>query len=106
MPAIALEIEDRIDHMLDDTRTGDLTILGDMADQHHRRTGLLGKADHRLHAGAYLGNRAGCRFGELAPQGLDGIDDHKVRSLALGKRRQNVFYIGFRCQHDIRVGGL
>ena len=48
MAAFALEIEHGVDHVLDDARAGDLALLGDMADQHDRRAGRLGVADHRL----------------------------------------------------------
>ncbi len=54
MPTIALEIEHGIHHVLHHARTGDLAFLGYMADQHHGGTRLLGKADHRLNAGAHL----------------------------------------------------
>ena len=46
--AFALEIEHGVDHVLDDARAGDLAFLGDMADQHDRRTCGFGIADHRL----------------------------------------------------------
>ena len=37
MRAVALEREHRVDHVLDHARAGDLAVLGDMADEDHRR---------------------------------------------------------------------
>jgi hypothetical protein len=34
--AFALEIEHRVDHVLDHARAGDLAVLGDVADEHDR----------------------------------------------------------------------
>ncbi len=105
MAAVALEIEHGVDHVLDDARAGDLAILGDVADEHDGGTRLLGKADHRLHAGAHLGDGAGRRIGKVAPQRLDRIDDDEVRALALGERGQNVLDIGFGRQQHVGIGG-
>ena len=55
---IALEIQHRVDHVLDDARSGDLPILGDMADQYHRGAGFLGEAGECLRRGADLRDRA------------------------------------------------
>ena len=35
--ALALEVEDGVDHVLDDARAGDLAVLGDVADEDDRR---------------------------------------------------------------------
>ena len=48
--ALALERHDRVDHVLDDARAGDLPVLGDVADQDDRRAARLGEADQRLRA--------------------------------------------------------
>jgi hypothetical protein len=77
-----------------------------MADQHHRRTRLLGETDHRLHAGAHLRHRAGRGIGEVAPQCLDRIDDDEIRPLALRQRRQDILDIGFCRQKHIGIGRL
>ena len=46
--AVALEIQDRIDHVLDHLRAGDLAVLGDMANEEHGAAGALGMCNERL----------------------------------------------------------
>ena len=46
----------------------------------------------------------GAEFGEVGPQRLDRIEDHQVRPLAVGDRRQDVLDIGFGGELDRRVG--
>ena len=72
---IALEGHDRVDHVLDHPRAGDLPVLGDVADEDHGRAGGLGEANQRLGAAADLGDGPGRRFHRLRPHGLDRIDD-------------------------------
>ena len=43
MAAVALEIEHRIDHVLDDLGAGDLAVLGHVADEQQRAARRLGK---------------------------------------------------------------
>ena len=85
---VALEIEHRVDHVLDDARAGDLAVLGDVADQHHGGAGFLGEARQRLRRGAHLGDRAGRAVDPVGPQRLDGIDDDEVRRRALLQGRR------------------
>ena len=60
--ALAFEIEDGIDHVLDHARAGDRAFLGDMADEHQRSARFLGPAHQFLRAGADLRHRAGGGF--------------------------------------------
>ena len=46
--AIALEIEHRVDHVLDQLGPGDLAVLGDMPDQDDGAAARLGEAHQRL----------------------------------------------------------
>ena len=64
--AFALKGDDRIDHMLDDAGSGDLPVLGDMADENDGGARRLGVADQRLRRAAHLRHRAG-----------DGIRRHR-----------------------------
>ena len=41
MAALALEIEDRIDHVFEHAGAGDGAVLGDVADQKRRQAGFL-----------------------------------------------------------------
>ena len=104
--AFAFEIEYRVDHVFDDAGAGDLSFLGDMADENDGRAAGLGEADQSLGACADLGDGARRRFGRVAPQGLNGIDDDEVGPAGIGQRRQNVFHIRLGHQLDGGVGGL
>jgi len=106
MATVAFEIENGIDHVLDDARAGDLPVLGHVTDQNHGCAGLLGEPDHRLHAGPDLGYGPRRRIGSVAPERLDGIDDDEIGALAFGNRRQNVLDIGFGGQQYLGLGGM
>jgi len=80
--AFALERQHRVDHVLDHPRAGDLTVLGDVADQDHRRAAALGEANQRLRRAAHLAHGARSGFDRVAPHGLDGIDDDELRRVA------------------------
>ena len=104
MPAFAFEIEDRVDHMLDDARACDLAFLGNVADKHDGRAGRLRVTDEGLGGRPDLGDRAGCRFGKVGPQGLDRIEDDEVRLAAFRERCEDVLDIGLRRQFNGRAG--
>ena len=87
---LALEVEHGVDHVLEHARAGDLTVLGDMADQQQGTAALLGEADQRLGGGAQLGDGARRLLEPVDPHGLDGIDDHQVRRLRAVDRGQHV----------------
>jgi hypothetical protein len=102
--AFALEGEHRIDHVLDHARTGDLAVLGDMADQDHGRARALGEADQRLRARAHLRHRAGRGLDRVGPHGLDGVDDDEAWRFALGQRRHDILDRGLGRQLDLGAG--
>ena len=75
---IAFEIEHRVDHVLEDARTGDQALLGDVADQEHRGAAFL-RVAHQTRGGlAHLGCRPRRRFARLGLHGLDRIDDEHL----------------------------
>ncbi len=100
VPGVALERHHRVDHVLDDARSGDLAVLGDMADEDHRRAAALREPDQRLRRAAHLGDGSGRRFDRLGPHRLDRVDDGERRRLPLGKRRDDVLDIGLGCELD------
>jgi len=100
MRALAFEGQHRIDHVFDDTRAGNLPVLGDVPDEDDGRSGLFGEADKRLRRTAHLSHRAGCGFNSVGPHGLDGIDDDQARSLALREGCDDVFDRGFSGKLD------
>ena len=98
MATVALEIQHRIDHVLDHLGTGDLAILGDVADQQHAGAALLGKTDQGFRPGFQLRDAAGCGLDRRRPQRLDRIDDGDGGRLVLAQRGQNVGNVGFSGQ--------
>ncbi len=54
MPALALEIEHAIDHVLDHAGARDLAVLGDMAHQHDAGAAALGETGQFMCCGADL----------------------------------------------------
>src|SRR5690606_15242914 len=84
--AVPLEVEDRVDHVLDHLGSGDLALFGDMADEHQCAALRFGEANQRLRCGANLAYGAGGCFERLGPKRLDGIDDDQIGPPTLGKR--------------------
>ena len=54
---------------------GDLSVLGDVADEDDGGASLLGEARQLLRTGADLGDRAGRGFQAVGPERLDAVDD-------------------------------
>ena len=103
-PRVALEIEHRVDHVLDDARAGDLAVLGDVADEDDGRAAGLGEADQRLRRAAHLGDRAGRRFDACRSTcvWIESMIDERRRR-ALGERGEDVLDIGLGGELDRRV---
>jgi hypothetical protein len=85
---IALEIQHRIDQVLEQLRPGDAAVLGDVADEDDRAAAGLGVAHQRGRAVAQLQRRARARVGRGQLHGLDGVD-HQQRRFALGRERKD-----------------
>ncbi len=103
MPALALEIEDRVDHVLEHLGAGDDAFLRDVADQEDREAALLGEADQLLRRRAHLGHRAGGGFQIVDIHGLDRIDDDDSRACRGLERGRDVADVGGRGQLHRRV---
>ena len=52
--AVALKIEDCVDHVFQDAGSGDASVLGNMADQEQRRARVFGVAHEIVRGGAHL----------------------------------------------------
>ena len=78
---LALEIQHRIDHVLEHARAGDAAFLGDVADQEHRGAGFLGVAHQPRRALAHLADRAG-RGGERARSTRSGSSRRRSAAAA------------------------
>ena len=97
MAALAFEAQHRVDHMLEHARAGDRPVFGDMADQDHRRSMLLGEAHQLLRRGADLADGSGCALDQVGMHRLDRIDDQKRGRVAVSHGGQDVAYRG-RCR--------
>ena len=75
---VALELDNGIDDVFEDFRTGEGAFLRDMTNEDDGNAAGLGKAQQGRGALANLGNGAGRGFDVLGGNGLDGIDDDEV----------------------------
>ena len=89
---VALEIQHRVDDVLEHARPGQRAVLGDMADEHHAGAADLGMARELRRAFAHLRHRARRRGQLLGVQRLDRIDDAEVRRLGL-QREQDLLQL-------------
>ena len=104
MRSVAFEGKDGVDHVFDDAGSGDLAVLGDMADKQQRGSARFGEADKRLRGPANLAHRSRRRFDGVAPHRLNQIDDDKSRRVARAQGRHDVFNEGLRGELHGRVG--
>ena len=88
--AVAFELQDDIDDVLEDLRAGDGPVLGDVADDDDRRSGRFGVFEQGGGAFADLRHAAGRRVDLLGVDRLDRVDDHQVGPL-LGDLCDDVF---------------
>ena len=88
--------------MFHDARSGDLAVLGDVADEDHGRAGALGEPDQRLRARAHLRHRAGSRLDQVGPHRLDRVDNDETRGRPFAERRYDVLDRGLGRQFDLR----
>ena len=88
--AVALELEDAIDEVLEDARPGDRPVLGDVADQEERNTGLLADAEQPRRRLAHLRDRSRRRADLRRVERLDRVDHADVRALALERGAHDV----------------
>jgi hypothetical protein len=82
---VALEVEHRVDHVLEHARARERALLGHVADHAPRDAGLLGEARELRRALAHLRDRARRRLQLLGVQRLDRVDD-RDRGLAASMR--------------------
>ncbi len=102
--AFALEIQDGIDHMFQDARTGDGTFFGDVTHENEHLATPLGNPDQLLGAGANLSDGAGGGIQCIGVHGLDGIDDRYIRAVGRVERREDVADVRSCRQQDRRIG--
>ena len=80
----ALEIQHRVDHVLEHARTGDTAFLRHVADQEHRGAGFFRETSELGRGLAHLADRARRRREQFGPDGLDGVDDQHARTRGRG----------------------
>ena len=110
MAALALEIEHRVDHVLEHAGARDGAVLGDVADQQHGDAAALGELDQGLRRGAHLGDRARRAVDRVEPHGLDGIDHRHLGRIGPLQGRHDVAHRGrgaelHRCVADAQPFG-
>ena len=94
MAALALEVEDGVDHVLEHAGPRDRAVLGDVADQQHGDAAALRKLDQRLRRGADLGDGAGRRVDGVEPHRLDGVDHRDLGRIGPLERGHDVSHRG------------
>lgn len=105
MVAVALEIHDRIDHVLQDARPCDLTVLGDMPDKNCDATRILREHHQVERAFAKLRGTSGSPRKVFLIDRLDRIDDEHLR-LDLCRLLQNFFEASLAKQKHIGTGDI
>ena len=84
--AVALELEDAVDEVLEHARAGDRAVLRHVADEEDGDAGLLRDAQQSRRRLAHLRDRAGRGAEVGGVERLDGVDHADVRPLALERR--------------------
>ena len=90
--AVALEVEDDVDEVLEHARAGDRAVLGHVADEHRGDVAGLGDPDQRGRDLLDLGDAAGHAVDAGGADGLHGVDHQQRRPdlLDVGEHRAEV----------------
>ena len=88
--AVALELEDAVDQVLEDARPGDGAVLRDVTDEEDGHSLLLGDPQEAAGRFANLRHGAGSRADVRRVERLDRVDHADVRPLALDGRADEV----------------
>ena len=92
MAPFPFEVKHRVDHVFEDTRTGDHAFLGDVSNNHQNNPAALGDTDQFLRRCPYLRNGARSGVQGIDKKGLDGIDYHQVWAVGDIKGGDDVAY--------------
>ncbi len=98
MPALAFEIEHRIDHVLEHARSGDQAFFRNVPDQHDDHAAALREPDQFLRRTPYLADGARRAVERVEIHGLDRIDDRQVGRPAVVERADDVAHAAGRGQ--------
>ena len=82
--ALAFEVDDRVDQVLERLRAGDRAVLGHVPDEDDRDAVALGEIHQAQRRLADLADAPGRALELVDRRGLDRIDDHQARSLGPG----------------------
>ncbi len=83
------EEEDAVDEVLEHARAGNGALLGHVPDEDHRGVDALCNLEDRVRGLAHLPDRTGRARHSLRMEGLDRVDDTRIRPLGL-ERGQDV----------------
>ena len=78
MVLVALELDDGVDNVFENLRTGQRALFVDVSDDDDGNAARLCKAQQGGSALAHLGDAAGRRVDLFGGNGLDGVDDHEL----------------------------
>ena len=78
--AVALELQHRVDHVLEHPGAGDGALLGHVPDEEDGRAGVLGQAQEAARRLAHLAHAARRRGEGVAVERLHGVDDDQRRA--------------------------
>ena len=98
--AIALEVQDAVDEVLENARAGDGALLGDVTDEEGRDALLLAHAQEAAGRLADLAHRARGRAEIRRVERLHGVDDADLGPLALERRAH---LVEVRLGEDVHV---
>ena len=104
MSTFPLKIQNGVDHMLEDTRSGNLSFFCHVTNKHDNGTGLFGEADERLSRGPNLCDGARRGFERVHKHRLDRIHDDDLGLFVRFESRKDVADVGCGSQSDRRVG--
>ena len=89
--------------MLDRLGSGDLAVLGDMADQKDRSTGGF-RIPHQIEArGTHLRDGPGSGFEGSGPDRLDRVDGDNARRFSRFEGGENILDRGCRTERERRI---
>ncbi len=100
--AVALELEHRVDHVLQHPGAGDRALLGHVPDEEDGGAGVLGQAQEAARRFAHLAHAARRRRERVAVERLHGVDDDERRARG-GDGLEDGLELGLG--EDVDVGG-
>src|SRR5690606_31653081 len=100
---VSLQVEDDVDHVLEQLGPGDAAFLGDVTDEDRGNVAIFGETNQAGGALPDLGDPTRCPGGVWHAYRLDRVDDHQVGRVGLG-RGQDAIDVVVGNERDIGTG--